>query len=198
MAWTATYLIPWLLGFVLVGAAIHIADRRYGVPLYRWWYNRSRETKMPESEEMGFIYRRSRKRQRYATYIISGLQSTYVVWTKGVDPMLEIVAFVFEAEIMIIGFWVGNKLYKYLEMRDRLDDGLDNREGIESVNISFAGIGVFFAGLPSRVLGWKNAADAATTQAPRAPEIKPVEAQPAAPDAPDDPRSALDRYTRRK
>ena len=77
---------------------------------------------MPESEEMGFIFRRSRKRQRYATYIISGLQSTYVVWTKGVDPMLEIVAFVFEAEIMIIGFWVGNKLYKYLEMRDRLDD----------------------------------------------------------------------------
>lgn len=123
----AAYLAKWLFYYFMFGMALHVLDRYFGVPFYRWWYNRSRETPMPPNEETGLLYKRPFSWRHNGALIISAIQSTYTIWTGGaIDPFVEIIVLVFEAEILLVGFWAGRWVYAVIKRQKQIAETVDH------------------------------------------------------------------------
>ncbi len=134
------YLAEWLFYYFMFGMALHVVDRYLGVPFYRWWYNRSRETPMPSDVSMGFMYERSFSRRHNWALVISALQSTYTFFMGGaINPFFEIIVLVLEAEVLLVGFWIGKYLFMILKRQKEIAEAVD-RVGTTIEGTDYAGL----------------------------------------------------------
>jgi hypothetical protein len=115
MSGFVSYIADLLLYFIFAGVTLHLVDRFLGVPVYRWWYNDSREK--PLEKEYGFLYGHPggfTGRLHKTAYWISGIQSLTFLYKGKVDIWTEIPAFFLEAWFMVLGFHIGAYVYGYM------------------------------------------------------------------------------------
>lgn len=191
MAELGGYLAKWLFYYFMFGMALHVLDRYMGVPFYRWWYNRSRETPMPDGQELGFMYNRSFMRRNNIALVLSAVQSAYTVAMGGsVDPFFEIIVLVFEAEVLLVGFWAGRGAYAIIKRQRQIAEGVDRLESnLERAHLSGT--------IRSAVGAVKGAVGGFFTRAAASATPEPISAPPqeAAPkEEPLDWRAQMDRY----
>jgi hypothetical protein len=146
-SWLTGYLVPWLATFVLLGIVLQVADRYFGVPLYRWYFNRaSAEGKMPQTMEMGFFHNQPLPRQHKRALIISTVQSLVTVFVAKFgfgELVTEIFVLVLEAWFLLPGLWLGNKLYHLLRRQDEIFETIENRQEVASGLVERAKKAVF-------------------------------------------------------
>ncbi len=197
MAEFGAYLAKWLFYYFMFGMALHVLDRYVGVPFYRWWYNRSREAPMPVSAEVGLLYRRPFNWRHNTALIISAIQSGYTVWTGGsIDPFVEIIVLVFEAETLLVGFWAGRWAYEVIKRQKQIAEAVDHMgTTVEQTDVS---------GLLRRVPQLLKAAlsgifSRVTPEAPVPQQTPPVAQKPEAAQEPAEPhwRDRLNQYTKK-
>lgn len=188
----------WMFYFLMFGTALHVLDRWIGVPFYRWFYNRSRETAMPAKVDMGFMYGRGLVRRQSWAMGISTLQSAYMIFTKGINPFVEIIVLVFESQVLLVGFFLGRYIYALMKRQKEIAETVD-RFGNEFESNP----GGMLSGVKDRVVGsfsetmrgWFNVKRSAATSA------KPIETTVAPKAESETPkphwRDRLDSYTKK-
>lgn len=191
------YLAEWLFYYFMFGTALHVVDRYLGVPFYRWWYNRSRKTPMPSDISMGFMYERSFSRRHNWALVLSAIQSTYTFFMGGaINPFFEIIVLVLEAEVLLIGFWVGKYFFMVLKRQKEIAEVVD-RVGTSIENTDYAGLAQKHVVEPLTTaveFGKRVASRPAPSPEPSLASSTPPAPEPPRPDW----RARLESYTKRK
>lgn len=116
----------WLAAYFLIGAAIYVVDRRWGVPLVRWLYNQWHKNKWDERVEKGFFYDRSRKRLKIAAGILTSSHFVLLFYTLHYDVFLALVLLVFDYFALLMGYrYFGLFVYRQIMRIEEVDDVLD-------------------------------------------------------------------------
>ena len=102
-----------LAWYVLLGVALYLLDRYVGARFYRWYYDRTRKSAMPEGEEHGFVYRQSRSAQVTKAFIVCiiAVVILHAVFGKERNWITEAVLLVPETLAVLVGFLLGSVLY---------------------------------------------------------------------------------------
>ena len=134
------YVIKWMAYYFLLGMALHVVDRYFGVPFYRWYYNHGQKDPsdhMPPHVEMGLLYNRPFKRRRNWALIISALQSGYTVYQgEAFHAGAELIVLVFEAAFLLFGFRAGTWAYSFIRKQEGLTETMDRvGESIEQASV---------------------------------------------------------------
>ncbi len=122
------YVMLWCILFTIIGAVWYNLDRRYGVKLYRWWYDLTHKDPLPEGEQRGFVYNRSTKARFTAAWVVSTVQSVAVILTTPVNPLVELIMWLFEVPVTMLGFYLGPYLYRLWQRSDVVFDAMDRLE----------------------------------------------------------------------
>ena len=185
------YILKWMVYYLFFGMAVHVVDRYFGVPFYRWWYSRSREVPIPGDVEMGFLYNRPFKRRRNWALVISAVQSGYTVYQgEALHWGAEFVVLVFEAAVFLVGFRLGDMAYRFIRRQEGLTERIDQvGESIERASV----VATFRTWVSAPLSALRNMARSSPPSA-RAPEAAPSPHAEAPPPEPDDPRKRLARF----
>lgn len=124
------YVADLLFYFFAIGVGLHLFDRYFGTAIYRWWYDRSRESPLPQELDVGFMYNRPFSRKHKYALVLSGAQSLYMLWEKGISIITELIAFPLEAWALLLGFAAGKYVYGFMRGEDAIV------EKMRQVNIS--------------------------------------------------------------
>jgi hypothetical protein len=125
------YVASWLIFFLLLGAIWYVLDRRFGISLYRWYFNLTREEPLAADQERGFIYNRSAKSRFSTAVVLCLLQSILVVSAAEVNPLVELLSFFFEVPVLMVGFYFGPSVYKLWRKKDAVLETVDRLESGE-------------------------------------------------------------------
>lgn len=135
------YVILWCILFIILGTVWYILDRRFGVHLYRWWYDLTHEEPLPEAEIRGFVYNRSTKARVSAALLVSTVQSLLVLVSSQVNLLVELIMWVFEVPVTFIGFYLGPWAYRLWRRRDDFFEAVDRVEQkVETGQIDLAAV----------------------------------------------------------
>src|SRR5262249_5361479 len=127
--------------FVL-GIAIYLLDRKFGVKIYRFGYDLFHKNPMPSEVERGFLYNQSTNRGVTVAVFLSTVYSLYMVWELGfsMNFIAELIVWLLMPLALVGGFWVGRWVYKLLLRRSVYLDNLDEfGEKIEHIQIGDIG-----------------------------------------------------------
>ena len=123
------YVLKWMVYYLLFGMSMHVLDRYFGVPFYRWYYNRGQKDpkdQMADTVELGLLYNRSFKRRRNWALVISAIQSGYTVYqSESFHAGAEIIVLVFEAAVFLVGFRLGNWAYSFIRRQEGITETVD-------------------------------------------------------------------------
>ena len=114
------YATECLVLYVVLGVAWYFLDSTYGVKIYRWLHDISHKKPMPTEVVRGFIYGQPTKRQASVAFIISTVQSIYMVWGQNVNLLVELILWLLEVPAMLIGVSLGVPIYKLFQKRDKV------------------------------------------------------------------------------
>ena len=128
---TPPHFVPWALFFVALGATWYLLDRRFGAPLYRWWYNMTHEHPIESTEKKGFIYYRKAKAKLATAIALALVQSGIVLAMTRKGMLMEFVSFFLEVPATMLGFYVGPWLSKLWIKKDAVLDKVDQLESGE-------------------------------------------------------------------
>jgi hypothetical protein len=135
------YAARWLTYYFVFGMALHVVDRYFGVPFYRWYYNRGQKDpadRMPITREIGFMYGRSFTRRRIWAVTISIVHSVYMLYEgHAVNLGAEFIILVFEAVVLLVGFRAGAWAYSFIRKQEGFAETVDRvGESIETTSVT--------------------------------------------------------------
>lgn len=205
------YVWSCLSAYAALGIAWYLLDRRYGIHVYRWFYDLFNTDPMPTHIVRGFMYNQPTNRKVTIAFLFSTAQSLYMMWNAEMNFLVELIMWVLEVPAMLIGFgagsWVQRLLVRRSEIFNRFDEFSDGVKAMDATQVKgtvegrVRRVGDSVAGLPAKLLArfWDIVypVPKPATNIP-VPEKK-VEAvqQPAETVTPISGRKAFDRYTRR-
>lgn len=173
MSGLTSYIVFWMVLFVLLGAFWYIIDRRFGVKWYRFWYKLTNKDPLPDDVEVGFIFNRKSRHKALMATGLSTIQTVAALYSiETINLLVELILWIVEVPMTMLGFLVGPWAYKLWKGRDDVFDALDeiNAKDIKGKP------------LPEE--------DPTAVKSPEARE----EAKPD-PDDPEDPRDMMRKYT---
>ncbi|MGJ8654168.1 MAG: hypothetical protein ACSHX8_12920 [Opitutaceae bacterium] len=124
-----SYIIFWMVMFIILGAFWYVLDRLHGVRWYRYWYGLTHRDPLPQNVVVGFVYnRRSRHKVVMAT-IVSTVQ-TFVALTslESINLLVELVLWIVEIPMVMVGFAIGPLVFKVWKRKDKMLDAIDDFE----------------------------------------------------------------------
>lgn len=136
-AWN--YALSVLSACFVLGIAIFLIDRKFGVHLYRFGYDFFHKDPMPEDIEHGFLYGQSSNRGVAVSVFLSTLYSLYMLWHLGfsMNFIAELIVWLLMPPALVGGFWAGRGVYRLLLRRSAYFDTLDQfSEQIENVHVA--------------------------------------------------------------
>lgn len=177
MANLTSYLVFWIVMFVILGAFWYVVDRQYGQRLYRFWYGLTHEHPLPDSVRRGFVFNRKTRHKALMATLLSTAQSIAAVMTVAQPNLLvELILWIVEVPVTLLGFAIGPWVFSVWRRKDEVFDAIDDIESGEK------GIGSVFSH--------------SKKEEPR--KEKPAPSTPRKDDDDDvDPRDMIRRYTKR-
>ena len=124
-AWNYAWSV--LTACFVLGIAIYLLDRKFGVKIYRFGYDLFHKNPMPGEVERGFLYNQSTNRGVTVAVFLSTVYSLYMVWELGfsMNFIAELIVWLLMPLALVGGFWVGRWVYKLLLRRSVYLDNLD-------------------------------------------------------------------------
>lgn len=121
-----SYIIFWMVLFVLLGTFWYIVDRRYGVKWYRFWYKLTNKDPLPDDVEVGFIFNRKSRHKAIMAGMLSTIQTVAALATiDQINLLVELILWIVEVPMTMIGFMLGPWTYKLWRGRDEVFEALD-------------------------------------------------------------------------
>lgn len=139
-AWNYAWSV--LTACLVLGVAIYLLDRKFGVSIYRFGYDLSHKNPMPKEVERGFLYQQSTNRGVSVAVFLSTVYSLFMVWELGfaMDFIAELIVWLLMPPALVGGFWLGRWVYKVLLRRsvylDKVDEFGQTIERMEMGNIA--------------------------------------------------------------
>ena len=124
-----SYILFWMVLFIILGSFWYILDRLHGVRWYRRWYALTHRDPLPQDVVVGFIYnRRSRHKVVMAT-VLSTVQ-TFIALTsvESLNLLVELILWIVEIPMVMIGFAIGPMAFKLWKRKDEMLDAVDDFE----------------------------------------------------------------------
>ena len=118
----------WMLAFIVIGAGWYVIDRSVGTGFYRWWYGMTHRDPLPADVERGFIYNQPAKIRFPAAILIAVIQSIVSVQDGQSDFSIELLSIFLEVPVIMLGFFIGPKVYNWWVSRDHLLQKVDKIE----------------------------------------------------------------------
>lgn len=118
----------WMLAFIVIGAGWYVIDRSVGAGFYRWWYGMTHRDPLPPEVERGFIYNQPAKIRFTAAVLIAMFQSIVSVQEGHSDFSVELLSVFLEVPVIMLGFFIGPKVYSWWGARDNLFQKVDKIE----------------------------------------------------------------------
>lgn len=129
--------------FVL-GIAVYLIDRKAGVYIYRFWYDvRHRKgAEMPKDVVRGFLYNQSTNRGVSVAVFLSTLYTLYMFWELGfhMNVVAEIFIWLVMPVALVLGFWSGGFVYRFLLKRSKYFDDFDRLKA-QADTVGVGGLG---------------------------------------------------------
>lgn len=160
------YAMSVLSAFLALGVGCYLLDRKYGISVYRWWYNLTRSQPMPESISLGFLYGQSTNRKVTVATVLASAFSVYLLWQHKFDLLtinflVELIVWVAEIPSMMLGFYLGSFIWQLLLHRSEYFDKLDTLSEtgvsapVEQVTRAAGGVvgrvATFFTSIPGKI-----------------------------------------------
>lgn len=140
MANLTSYLVFWIVMFVVLGAFWYVVDRQYGQRLYRFWYGLTHEHPLPGSVQRGFVFNRKTRHKALMATLLSTAQSIVAVMTVAQPNLLvELILWIVEVPVTLLGFAIGPWVFSLWRRKDEVFDAIDEIESGEK------GIGSVFS-----------------------------------------------------
>lgn len=193
MSAMTSYIVFWMIFFVLLGAFWYVIDRHYGVKWYRRWFRLTHKEPLPEDVVAGFVYNRRTRHKALMATVLSTIQTGIaLVQMDNLNLLVELILWIVEVPMTLVGFGLGPWAYRLWRRKDAVFDKIDEWEGAVKPDEDEANGPKAKRGRAA--IEAELAAMQAETKETK-PEAEPKEAEP--PKKPDDPRDALRRYTDR-
>lgn len=129
MANLTSYLVFWIVIFLILGAFWYALDRRYGVKFYRSWYRLTHEKPLPEGIQRGFIFNRKTRHKALMATLLSTAQTVVAVMSiEQPNLLVELILWIVEVPVTMLGFALGPWVYKLWSRRDEMFDAIDEIE----------------------------------------------------------------------
>ncbi|WP_309006970.1 hypothetical protein [Pelagicoccus sp. SDUM812005] len=178
-----SYLVFWIVMFLILGAFWYVVDRKYGQGVYRFWYRLTHEKPLPESVQRGFVYNRKTRHKALMATLLSTAQSIVAVMSVAEPNLLvELILWIVEVPVTLLGFAIGPWVFGIWRRKDEVFDAIDDLESGDKT------IGDVFG-------------KAEKAKAKPQPPAKKLTASPEKKDGDDDddidPREMIRRYTKR-
>jgi len=136
-AWNYAWSV--LTACFVLGIAIYLLDRKFGVRLYRFGYDFFHKNPMPGDVERGFLYNQSTNRGVTVAVFLSTVYSLYMVWELGfsMNFIAELIVWLLMPPALVGGFWTGRWVYKLLLRRSVYLDNLDEfGQQVEKIRVA--------------------------------------------------------------
>ena len=136
-AWNYAWSV--LTACFVLGIAIYLLDRKFGVRLYRFGYDFFHKNPMPGDVERGFLYNQSTNRGVTVAVFLSTVYSLYMVWELGfsMNFIAELIVWLLMPPALVGGFWTGRWVYKLLLRRSVYLDHLDEfGQQVENIRVA--------------------------------------------------------------
>ncbi|WOO41697.1 hypothetical protein [Rubellicoccus peritrichatus] len=178
-----SYIVFWMIMFVILGAFWYIIDRRYGVKWYRLWYRLTHKDPLPDNIAVGFVYNRRSRHKAVMAAVLSTLQTFVALYSvQSLNLLVELVLWLVEIPMTMIGFMIGPFAFKLWGRKDEMLDAIDDLE--------------------QKHLGGRDIEDDSTRDKAKEVKVKPAakkepEPAPAPKEEKPDPKKLFDRYTKR-
>ncbi len=114
-----------LSAYMALGIAWYLLDRSYGHYLYRWLYDLFHNEPMPLDQKRGVMFNQPTNRKVTVAFVISTMQSLYMLWHTEVNLLVELIMWLLEVPAMLVGFAMGSWVHRFLVKRSILFDRLD-------------------------------------------------------------------------
>lgn len=118
----------YLIAYLFFAIVCYSLDRRFGVAIYRWWYNFSHKEPLPAETIRGFIYNRPAKNRATMATIVSLLESLVVVYFLHINPLVGLIVWLVGIPLTLIGFLIGPFSYRLWQKREVLFQTVDKVE----------------------------------------------------------------------
>ena len=176
-----SYIIFWMVVFVMLGAFWYIVDRLHGVRWYRRWYKLTHRDPLPQNVVVGFVYNRRSRHKVVMAAVVSTVQ-TFVALTslESLNLLVELILWIVEIPMVMVGFAIGPLVFKVWKRKDTMLDAIDDFEQSH------------FSGTDSS----EAVKPAAASEKPKAP-VEPKPEAPVVEDPAVDAKKSFDRYTNR-
>lgn len=124
-AWNYAWSV--LTACFVLGIAIFLVDRKFGITVYRFGYDFFHKNPMPGDVERGFLYNQSTNRGVTVAVFLSTVYSLYMVWELGfsMNFIAELIVWLLMPPALVGGFWAGRWVYRLLLHRSVYLDNLD-------------------------------------------------------------------------
>lgn len=186
MANYTSYIIFWMILFVLLGAFWYVVDRRYGIKWYRRFYGWTHAEPLPADIQVGFIYNRRSRHKAVMATVLSTLQTLIALYSvESLNLLVELILWLVEIPMTMLGFALGPFAFKLWGRKDRMLDALDDFEAKHLTKST---------GEPEDERApQRETAATRPTESPTPDASKPTDV----PAEPVDPKKMFDRYTKR-
>ena len=126
MSTLTSYIVFWMVLFVLLGAFWYIIDRRFGVKWYRFWYKLTNKDPLPDDVEVGFIFNRKSRHKALMATGLSTIQTVAALYSiESINLLVELILWIVEVPMTMLGFMIGPWAYKLWRGRGDVFDALD-------------------------------------------------------------------------
>jgi hypothetical protein len=124
-AWNYAWSV--LTACFVLGVAIFLLDRKFGIKIYRFLYDFFHKDPMPSDVDRGFLYNQSTNRGVTVAVFLSTVYSLYMVWELGfsMNFIAELIVWLLMPPALVGGFWAGRWVYRFLLRRSVYLDNLD-------------------------------------------------------------------------
>ena len=130
-----------ILMFLLLGIIWGTIDSKVGVPIYRWCYRVTHKNPLPEGVKRGTIIGQKARWKLTMSYVISTIQSAYVLWhASNPNFLTELILWFFEGGAMMFGFYLVGPVARLKDvLLNRVASNLDRVEAGEATIGDLAG-----------------------------------------------------------
>lgn len=131
------YVITCISLYLVWGICWYGLDRKWGVWVYRKWYNMTHKDPLPADVKKGFIYNQNTKQRVLWAWVFSTVQSIITLYEGDVSLLTEFLMWNVEVPVTLIAFMIAPYFYRFWQKRDRVFETIDKLEhGDIRVNVS--------------------------------------------------------------
>jgi len=123
-----SYIIFWIIVFLVTAIKWYVLDCHFGVRIYRFCYRLTHEHPLPETEAVGFIFNQTTKRKLFMATLVSTVQSMLMLIYSDVNPLVELFMWGFEVPVTMLGFYLAPYAYRWWTKKDDLFEWFDDVE----------------------------------------------------------------------